>query len=106
MKHKLTIPSAALIAILLAGCETGPSVYYPPIDPASVTVKTGGYEGNHQDIKKVYIHSTSRMSNEEVAQELQRQAAAVGGDMVIYLTISRGFLGDTDGMGEAIKTTR
>jgi hypothetical protein len=101
-----------MAALFLVGCETPPQTYYPSTYPSSVTVTTGGYDGQYQFIKHVHtsvggwLLGTSRMSNEEVAQELQRQAAAVGADMVINTQIEHDMFGTALGGGDAIKTLK
>jgi hypothetical protein len=106
MKTFLTIMAAAL---LIAGCETKPQVYYPPVNPASVTMTTEGYGGKYQVVKDVFISSAAfgaRMTNAEITQELRRQAAVAGADMVINLRIEHDDVGWNSGYGVAIKTIK
>jgi hypothetical protein len=70
---------------------------------------TEGYGGKYQVVKDVFISSAAfgaRMTNAEITQELRRQAAVAGADMVINLRIERDDAGWKSGYGVAIKTIK
>lgn len=73
-------------------------------DDSTITVTTEGYDGQYTVIKPLYILFMNDASNDQIAQNLQQQAANVGANRVINFRIERALLGGTTGTGLAIRT--